>query len=142
MKVELLKNLIKESVREVLKEELEKFLNENFVKEKEKEIKEVFVQKNNISTKKEPLTSFNFSKNKQLNEILQSTRQEMSSQDFSNVMNFTTENLNSNTNQNFTFDSNNIPRPQPGLDISNLDFVNKAAAVYNASLQKDKQRLP
>jgi hypothetical protein len=32
------------------------------------------------------------------------------------------------------------PGPEPGLDISQFDFVNKAASVYQASLDKDKQR--
>ena len=29
---------------------------------------------------------------------------------------------------------------QPGLDISNLDFVKKAGAVFNASVKKDNQK--
>jgi len=28
----------------------------------------------------------------------------------------------------------------PGIDISKLDFVKKAGAIYNASLEKDKAR--
>jgi len=31
-------------------------------------------------------------------------------------------------------------RPEPGLDISQFDFVAKAASVYKASVEKDKQR--
>ena len=29
---------------------------------------------------------------------------------------------------------------QPGLDISQLDFVKKAGDVYNAAIEKDKQK--
>jgi hypothetical protein len=31
-------------------------------------------------------------------------------------------------------------RPEPGLDISQFDFVKNAAAVFKASQEKDKQR--
>jgi hypothetical protein len=31
-------------------------------------------------------------------------------------------------------------RPEPGLDISQFDFVKKASAVFKASNEKDKQR--
>ena len=34
----------------------------------------------------------------------------------------------------------NFARPEPGLDISQFDFVAKAASVYKASVEKDKQR--
>jgi hypothetical protein len=30
--------------------------------------------------------------------------------------------------------------PEPGLDLSQLDFVGKAGAIYKASQEKDKQR--
>ena len=30
--------------------------------------------------------------------------------------------------------------PEPGLDISQFDFIKKAGAVYKASQEKDKQR--
>ena len=35
----------------------------------------------------------------------------------------------------------NFARPEPGLDISQFDFVKKAAAVYKASVEKDKMKL-
>jgi hypothetical protein len=31
-------------------------------------------------------------------------------------------------------------RPEPGLDISQFDFVKNAAAVFKASQEKDKER--
>jgi hypothetical protein len=34
----------------------------------------------------------------------------------------------------------NFSRPEPGLDISQFDFVKNAAAVFKASQEKDKQR--
>ena len=34
----------------------------------------------------------------------------------------------------------NFTRPEPGLDISQFDFVKKAASVYKASVAKDKQK--
>jgi len=30
--------------------------------------------------------------------------------------------------------------PMPGIDITKLDFVNKAKKIYDASIQKDKSR--
>jgi hypothetical protein len=32
------------------------------------------------------------------------------------------------------------PGPEPGLDLSTLDFVKNAGAIYKASVDKDKQR--
>ena len=32
------------------------------------------------------------------------------------------------------------PGPEPGLDISQFDFMMRAGDVYKASVQKDKQR--
>lgn len=34
----------------------------------------------------------------------------------------------------------NFARPEPGLDISQFDFVKNAAAVFKASQEKDKER--
>jgi len=32
------------------------------------------------------------------------------------------------------------PGPEPGLDISQFDFMMRAGQVYKASVEKDKQR--
>ena len=34
----------------------------------------------------------------------------------------------------------NFARPEVGIDLSQLDFVKNAGAIYKASVEKDKQR--
>lgn len=132
MKVQLLKNLIKESVREVLKEELKEILLEI---------------KKNSDPSPPPTNTGNFSISEHrtisptstfvsLEDILNDTKQSMSRSDYSNI-------LNESTLEPFipTSTASSIRNGEPvvGLDITNLDFVKKAASVYNLSKEKDRK---
>lgn len=116
MKVDLLKKLIKEAVREVLIEELQ------------------------LSTKQKPDTSIkenhtassnagNISANP-LQDALASTMKEFTRKDYSNFI----------INENSFTPEVQTPQIGVGLDLSNLDFVKKASSVYNLSKEKDKLR--
>ena len=75
-------------------------------------------------------------------EMLNMTQQSMTREDFKNVVG---SNMKPGM-ESINFNSNSMPMtapsgPQPGLDISNLSFVSKAAAVYNKSVEKDKFRV-
>lgn len=133
MKVQLLKNLIKESVREVLKEELKEILLE--------------IKKNSDPSPPTPTNTGNFSISEHrtfsptstfvsLEDILNDTKQSMSRSDYSNI-------LNESTLEPFisTSTASGIRNGEPvvGLDITNLDFVKKAASVYNLSKEKDRK---
>lgn len=144
MKVQLLKNLIKEAVREVLIEDLKEILNEsnlnvtdlssihnNTVSSLQLPNSREHVHVNN-STPSSPLSS--------IESILEETRRSMTGSDFSNIIGesrvfqeseFSETNLQSSIN---TYDLESAPKV--GIDLSNLDFVKKAAAIYNLSNQK------
>jgi len=119
MKVNGLKKLIKEAVKEALREELA-LQTERTVQKKE------------------------VSKVNSLEEALSMTKSSMTNEDFQNVMSFDSSDAKSFFSKN-SLNSNtevpNPPGPQPGLDITNLDFVKNASKVLNASLEKDKKKL-
>jgi hypothetical protein len=116
MKVELLKNLIKEAVREVIKEEL---LNINL---KEVELKKSQIV-NNLPVNSDQVNSVPSS----INEVLNLTRASMTREDYKNIV---------GTEQSITETSAPVLTSGGGLDLSNLDFVKNAAAIYNLSKTK------
>lgn len=129
MKANQLKNIIKEAVKEAVREEIKELLNEAVANASSPTSKTVAqpVQKKSIKSG-DPIM-----------EMLNMTKQSMTREDFKNV-------LGSNIQpgmESVNFNTNSMPisapaGPQPGLDISKLDFVGKAAAVYNKSVEKDK----
>jgi len=116
MKVDLLKNLIKEAVREVIREELQS------VKLKEVQLK---------TTPNIPPVSETIPETKvipsSINEALNLTKASMTREDFNNII---------GTDSVATDPQLPAITSGVGLDISNLDFVNKAAAIYNLSNTK------
>ena len=79
-----------------------------------------------------------------LEEMLNMTKQEMSGQDFRNVINADSSmvkkpNFASNIASDMGLGQN--AGPMPGIDISKLDFVNKAKAIYDKSIEKDRSRV-
>lgn len=126
MKTELFKKLIKEAVREVLREELG-LVNSKPVEPIKVEKKENFTNDNSI------------------NEMLSITKSSMKESDYRNVLSMDSSNsrnfnplndLLTSTRENSISSGYN----EPGLDISTLDFVKKASAVYNKSIEIDKRK--
>ena len=115
MKASDFKQLIKEAVREAVREELQAL----------KQPQENIVVKATTSTTK-PATPT------PLMEMINQTRSSMTSDDFRNIAQFTTENVGGGA----------MPMTMngAGLDIRNLDFVKNASAVLKASEQKDKAK--
>jgi hypothetical protein len=137
MKADLLKKLIKEAVREVLKEELAEVLTETPIKQVPKTVKyEAYrppIQKARVSTGDPIMDLLEETKASMINGGDNGHYQDMSQyvsapglgeQGYKPVM----------VEENFS-------RPEPGLDISQFDFVKNAAAIFKASEQKDKERL-
>lgn len=132
MKIDKLKSIIKEAVREAVREEIKEILTEAVstasslnLKEAKPAVKKV--QKPKFKAKGDPIM-----------EMLNMTQQSMTREDFSNVMGGETQPLSPQMN----FNTNPVSTgPQHGIDISQLDFVGKAAAVYNKSIEKDKFRV-
>lgn len=80
-------------------------------------------------------------KSASLDEMLNLTAQTMSGEDarnFANAGQVSKPNFASSMGAQMGMTEN--AGPMPGIDISKLDFVSKAKKVYDASLQKDKNR--
>ena len=138
MKVDQLKNIIKEAVREAVREEIKEILTEAVLSASE--------PKTSIqpSTPKPPTISapVKGTSNDPIMEMLNMTQQSMTRDDFKNMMESKAQP--GMSQMNFTTDS--IPAsapagPQQGIDISQLSFVKNAAAIYNKSLEKDQFRV-
>ena len=143
MKLDQLRNIIREEVRAAVKEELQDVMNEavRYASQptpkihKSNEYKPV-VQKD---LKRSWSTGKMNTGTVPLDEMLSMTANQMSSEEFKNITNSqppTAPNLASSMASNM-----GMTGPQPGLDISKLDFVSKAKSVLDASYQKDKNRL-
>jgi hypothetical protein len=146
MKLDQLRKIIREEVRSAVKEELQEMLNEavrvasapskesnlNFQPVKQKDLKRTW-----STGRMNPGTV-------PLEEMLNMTKQEMSGQDFRNVINADSSmvkkpNFASNIASDMGLGQN--AGPMPGIDISKLDFVNKAKAIYDKSIEKDRSRV-
>ena len=135
MKVDQLKNIIKEAVREAVREEIKEILTEAVSTASTPNRGTVNKTTTTPAPAKKPSGD-------PIMEMLNMTQQSMTRDDFKNVMGGQMQPGMSEVN----FTSNSLPTstpagPQPGIDISQLDFVGKAAAVYNKSLEKDQFRV-
>ena len=138
MKTELFKKLIKEAVREVLKEELGKVLTEQLsTKQPPKVIK--------FETYKPVSTKPSISTGNPIADLMAETRSSMvyepgsgNFQDMSQTV--SAPGLRMESGEQPVMMEESFARPEPGLDISQFDFVKKAASVYKASVEKDKAR--
>ena len=143
MKLDQLRKIIREEVRAAVKEELQEVMNEavkiastpqgmqkfaDYKPVKQKDLKRTW-STGKMNTGTVPLE-----------EMLQQTAKSMTGEEYSNIMggsgahkpNFAS----SMASQMGMTPSGN----QPGLDISKLDFVNKAKAVLDKSYEKDRGR--
>ena len=115
MKVAQLKTLIKEAVREAIREELA--LNE--VKTPQQAPPAPSMPQKDLSP---------------LNEMLNQTRESMGREEYKQVMGF-----DSSQAQGFAGNTPTMGQ-QPGLDLSQLDFAKKAGAIYQKSNEIDKAK--
>tara|TARA_R110002167_G_scaffold2059_6_gene10501 strand:+ start:1383 stop:1817 length:435 start_codon:yes stop_codon:yes gene_type:complete len=143
MKLDQLRKIIREEVRSAVKDELQEMLNEAVKAasapstQAYKAVKQKDLKRTWSTGKMNPGTV-------PLEEMLNQTKSEMTGQDFRNVVGADSSmvkkpNFASNvaTSMGLTESSG----PLPGIDISKLDFVGKAKAIYDKSIEKDKSRL-
>ena len=138
MKLDQLRKIIREEVRAAVKEELQEMLNEA-VKIASTPNMQKFNEYKPVEKGQEKRWSVG--KSATLDEMLADTRANMTGADAANIMgssgiqkpNFASMMGNQMVREN--------SGPAPGLDISQLDFVKNAGAIYKASIQKDKQRV-
>jgi len=143
MKLDQLRKIIREEVRSAVKDELQEMLNEA-VKAASSPSTQEYKAIKQKDLKRTWSTGRMNSGTIPLEEMLNMTKQEMTGEDYKNVVNADSSmvkkpNFASNvaTSMGLTESSG----PMPGIDISKLDFVGKAKAIYDKSLEKDKNRL-
>lgn len=141
MKLDQLRKIIREEVKAAVKEELQDMLNEA-------------VKIASVPNKMQPApiaghTSWSAPKKKQpvqisgdpIMEMLNQTRASMTGEEYKNIMTATSDMVVKPNFQSAGIDTETVVGgPQPGIDISKLDFVSKAKAVLDASNKKDKER--
>jgi len=136
MKLDQLRKIIREEVRSAVKEELQDILNEAVkhasapvVEHKQTKVEAPKPSKMNPVAGK---TS--------IDEMLEMTKKSMTNEEYKNVFTGTSDMVTGMPNMASTMAnqmSMNAGR-QPGIDISNLDFVNKAKAVLDLSNEKQQ----
>ena len=137
MKLDQLRKIIREEVRSAVKEELQDILNEA-VKHASTPVVEHKQQKVEKQTpsKLNPVAG-----NKSINEMLKQTADGMTNEDYRTVFNGSSDMVTGMPNMATSMASQmGMSGTQPGVDISQLDFVKKAGAVFQASNEKDKQK--
>lgn len=152
MKLDQLRKVIREEVKTAIKEELQEIMNEAVRAASEPE-KQTFYEEtpyegyrgphttNLVSAKENPITLQE--SGDPITDILNQTRATMAlgnhntpsqpAHDMVNKPNFASmmaSNMGMNENAG----------PLPGIDLSQLDFVKKAGAIYNKSVENDKQK--
>jgi len=141
MKLYLLKKLIKEAVKEAVREELEIILSED-VKPKSTPV--------GVGGQGTPSTVTKYAEHKPvvarpiptrnpIADLMNETKYSMTQGDYQSMISATSDmvqapGLGMNPIEQFK------PAPEPGLDISQFDFMMRAGDVYKASVEKDKQR--
>ena len=152
MKLDQLRKVIREEVKTAIKEELQEIMNEAVRAASEPE-KQTFYEEAPYGGYKGPHTT-NLASTRQTTENLQE-----SGDPIADILNQTQANMTSgnyNTPSQPTHDMVNKPNfasmmasnmgmnenagPLPGIDLSQLDFVKKAGAIYNKSIENDKQK--
>lgn len=131
MKTEALKRLIKEAVREVLLEERQSLqeITSPVAREKSSFSKDLTKPVKPEATPGDVIS-----------EMINMTRNNMTKEDYRSIFNGNSSMV---SKPDFRMDSSyeSIPAgPQPGLDISNLDFVKNAASIFKLAEQKSGNR--
>jgi hypothetical protein len=133
MKADAFKKLIKEAVREVLREELAEVLTEAPVRQAPKVTK--------YAPYVPPVTKPRVSTGDPIMDLLNETKAQMVGEQYPTAFSGISDMVSApGLGMNPVMMEESFARPEPGLDISQFDFVKNAAAVFKASQEKDKQR--
>jgi len=130
MKLDVFKKLIKEAVREAVREELAIVLSEDRVPVKT-QVQQVTKYENYRPVVAKPIPTGD-----PIMDMLNETRASMTQEEYRDMSSMTSDMVNPSMNPFQSFNQG----PEPGLDLSTLDFVKNAGAIYKASVAKDKER--
>jgi len=128
MKLDLLKRLIKEAVKEAVREELELILTED-IKPVKTPISTVAKYENYKPPVVRPVPTGD-----PIMDLLNETRHNMTSGEYQNIVGGNSAMIDGGDYTGYS------QGPEPGIDLSQLDFIKNAGAIYKASVQKDKER--
>jgi len=137
MKLDQLRTIIREEVRAAIKEELQEVLTEA--------VKIASAPKQTFYTKKTPTEVVTPTPSRtnpimggnSIDEMLTMTKANMTPEEFNNITGAQPPSTSAKMASKLGMQQGALP----GIDISKLDFVNKAKDVLEASYQKDKVRL-
>lgn len=141
MKLDQLRKIIREEVKAAVKEELQDMLNEA--------VKIASSPNKMQPAPKAGETSWSAPKKQEpeqisgdpIMEMLNQTKASMTGEEYRNIVTATSDMVAKPNFQSTGIDTEAVfSGPQPGIDISKLDFVSKAKAVFDASNKKDKER--
>lgn len=134
MKLDLLKKLIKEAVSEAVREELGKILSED-VKPVQTQVQQVTKYAEHKPVVAKPVATGN-----PIMDLMNETKYSMTQGEYQNLVSATSDMVSAPGMGMQTGLEQFRPGPEPGLDISQFDFMMRAGDVYKASVQKDKER--
>ena len=139
MKVEILRKLIREEVRAAVKEDLQDIMNEAVkiasqpVTEKSSVTVTPYVKveakPEKVKVGQDPIMS-----------MLEQTRKSMTNEDYRTIINMDSSAVTGSPMAGNVMNQMSRQGAMPGLDISQLGFVNKAKDVLAASNKKDLER--
>lgn len=136
MKIELLKELIKGAVKEAVREEMQKILSEEVPTQGCKDTLTKYENYKPVQTITKPAKTYN----NPISEIMDMTRNTMMQNSQGVKPNIASMISAPGLGMDSHLVEGHFGTPEPGIDISQFDFIGKAAAVYKASVEKDKQR--
>ena len=151
MKLDLLKKLIKEAVKEAVREELETILSEgaNSAKVPTEMVSEFREVKPAVKKYEEyrPVMAKPIPTGDPIADLMNETKYSMTQGEYRSLVSATSDmvqapglGMQSTGLEALLAEDQFRPGPEPGLDISQFDFVKKAGAVFKASQEKDRQR--
>lgn len=135
MKLDLLKNLIKEAVREAVREELAVILSEDVKPTSSAPVRQQVTK----YAEHKPIIAKPVPTGNPLMDLMNETKYSMTQGEYQNLVSATSDmvqapGLGMNPIEGFR------SGPEPGLDITQFDFMMRAGDVYKASIQKDKEK--
>ena len=134
MKRDQLRKIIREEVRAAVKEELQEVMNEA--------VKHASTPAKMQQVPKGQPKKWSVGKSATLDEMLQATKKNMTSEEAKNIMGYQAPAAPSMASSMANQMGMTQPSsPMPGIDISKLDFVSKAKSVLDASYAKDKAKV-
>ena len=134
MKLDLLKKLIKEAVSEAVREELGKILSED-VKPTQTQVQHVTKYAEHRPVVAKPIPTGN-----PIMDLMNETKYSMTQGEYENLVSATSDMVRAPGLGMNPITENFRQGPEPGLDISQFDFMMRAGDVFKASVQKDKER--